>query len=224
MSWRIRSRSRSPPDGSRSAGPPPRCGNLGRWSRQPAEWTACGVDGLHGIVNLVVVQFQEWTEHAFLGPAAAYGRDGEGRDFAGRIEAPFERGRRRRDRDRDRGAGRVRGSDRHRPQLAGTRLGGARGLVRPGRHRDQGWDCRAGGRRPSSALLGPGGQAAATPIPCEVMYSGAEARSARARWRARPCWVGLRGCRQVPRPGRSMTPGRRRHRLGATTPPAPPHR
>ena len=57
-----------------------------------AEQAACGVNGVQGINNLIVVQFQEWTEHAFLGPAAAYGRDGESGDIAGRIEALFERG------------------------------------------------------------------------------------------------------------------------------------
>ena len=56
-----------------------------------AEQAACGVNGVQGINNLIVVQFQEWTEHAFLGPAAAYGRDGESGDIAGRIEALFER-------------------------------------------------------------------------------------------------------------------------------------
>lgn len=46
---------------------------------------------MEGVANLVAVQVQEWTEHAFLGFAAAYGRDGESGSVAGRIEALFER-------------------------------------------------------------------------------------------------------------------------------------
>ena len=56
-----------------------------------AEQATCGVNGVQGIVNLIVVQLQEWTEHAFLAPAAAYGRDGKSGDVAGRLEALFER-------------------------------------------------------------------------------------------------------------------------------------
>ena len=59
--------------------------------RSAAERAACRVDGVERVANLVVVQAQEWTEHAFLGPAAAYGRDGESGSVAGRIEALFER-------------------------------------------------------------------------------------------------------------------------------------
>ena len=59
--------------------------------RSAAVRAACRVDGVESVANLVVVQAQEWTEHAFLGPAAAYGRDGESGGVAGRIEALFER-------------------------------------------------------------------------------------------------------------------------------------
>jgi osmotically-inducible protein OsmY len=59
--------------------------------RLETERAARRVDGVERVANLVVVQAQEWTEHAFLGPAAAYGRDGESGSVAGRIEALFER-------------------------------------------------------------------------------------------------------------------------------------
>lgn len=59
--------------------------------RSAVECAARRVDGVEGVANLVVVQAQEWTEHVFLGPAAAYGRDGESGSVAGRIEALFER-------------------------------------------------------------------------------------------------------------------------------------
>ncbi|HEY0202675.1 MAG TPA: BON domain-containing protein [Acetobacteraceae bacterium] len=59
--------------------------------RSAAEQAARRVDGVQRVANLVAVQAQEWTEHAFLGPAAAYGRDGESGSVAGRIEALLER-------------------------------------------------------------------------------------------------------------------------------------
>jgi len=59
--------------------------------RAAAERLARGVDGVEGVANLVAVQAEEWTTHFFLGPAAAYGRDGESGSVAGRIKALFER-------------------------------------------------------------------------------------------------------------------------------------
>jgi len=59
--------------------------------RSAAERAVRRVDGVERVANLVVVQAQEWTEQVFLGPAAAYGRDGESGSVAGRIEALFER-------------------------------------------------------------------------------------------------------------------------------------
>ena len=49
------------------------------------------LDGVVGVTNLVTVQPEEWTAPVFLGPAAAYGRDGESGDTPGRIKALFER-------------------------------------------------------------------------------------------------------------------------------------
>ena len=59
--------------------------------RCAAEHTAGEVQGVDRVVNLIVVQAEEWTERTFQGPAAAYGRDGETGTVAGRIEALFER-------------------------------------------------------------------------------------------------------------------------------------
>ncbi len=59
--------------------------------RSAAERAARGVDGVDDVLSLVAVQAQEWTAPTFLGPAAAYGRDGESGSVAGRIEALFER-------------------------------------------------------------------------------------------------------------------------------------
>ena len=52
---------------------------------------ACEVQGVDRVVNLIVVQAEQWTERTFQGPAAACGRDGETGTVAGRIEALFER-------------------------------------------------------------------------------------------------------------------------------------
>ena len=59
--------------------------------RSTTEWAARGVSGVDGVTNLVAVQAEEWTAPTFLGPAAAYRRDGESGSVAGRIEALFER-------------------------------------------------------------------------------------------------------------------------------------
>ena len=59
--------------------------------RTDAEQVVSELDGVVGVTNHVVVQPEEWTAPVFLGPAAAYGRDGESGDVPGRIEALFER-------------------------------------------------------------------------------------------------------------------------------------
>ncbi len=59
--------------------------------RTDAERIMSQLDGVVGVTNLMAVQPGEWSGPVFLGPAAAYGRDGESGAIPGRIEALFER-------------------------------------------------------------------------------------------------------------------------------------
>lgn len=59
--------------------------------RSAAERLVAGIDGVSKVTNLVVVEPHGRTTEAAQGVAEAYGRDAEGGDVAGRIEALFVR-------------------------------------------------------------------------------------------------------------------------------------
>lgn len=59
--------------------------------RSTAEQLVAGIEGVSGVTNLVVVEPHGRSAEAAQGIAEAYGRDAEGGDVAGRIEALFVR-------------------------------------------------------------------------------------------------------------------------------------